>query len=99
MSAHRFSAPALPPEQRGYGPEHRAERRRRIAQLEAEGVGVCCLGGEPIYPGQRLHLDHTDDRTGYRGLACAAHNIAAGARKGAAVANGRRSRTVTTLRW
>lgn len=80
-------------DQRGYGKEHRAARAKAIAELERNGVGICCIGGEPIYPGQRLHLDHTPDRTGYRGLACAAHNVRDGARRGRARQN------ATRLRW
>jgi hypothetical protein len=75
------------PERRGYGKEHRAIRAAAIAELERNGVGICCIGGEPIYPGQALHLDHTPDRTGYRGLACARHNRSDGARRGRARQN------------
>lgn len=69
---------------RGYGYEHRQVRARYLAALERDGVGVCCIGGEPIYPGQALHLDHTPDRQGYRGLACARHNRSDGAKRGRA---------------
>lgn len=76
---------------RGYGTDHRRARRAWLAALEEAGVGVCCIGGEPIYPAQAalprdhpraLVLDHTPDRTGYRGLACALHNRSDGARRG-----------------
>jgi hypothetical protein len=81
------------PDARGYGSEHAKVRAAYMAQLEAAGVGVCCIGGEPIYPwmGSNLHLDHTPDRTGYRGLACARHNRSDGARRG-------RARQTTTAR-
>lgn len=80
---------------RGYGPDHTATRRQLIAQLEHDGIGTCCIGGEPIYPsmGRNLHLDHTPDRTGYRGLACARHNMQDGARRG------RARQTASRLRW
>lgn len=81
------------PEKRGYGAEHRKARAAAIAQLERAGVGICCIGGEPIYPGQSLHLDHTPDRTAYRGLACARHNRSDGAKRGRARQN------VTRLKW
>lgn len=81
------------PAQRGYGKEHRAARAAAIAQLERNGVGICCIGGEPIYPGQKLHLDHTPDRQSYRGLACAKHNVRDGAKRGRARQN------VSRLRW
>jgi hypothetical protein len=74
-------------DKRGYGNEHRKARAAAIAQLERAGVGICCIGGEPIYPGQALHLDHTPDRTGYRGLACARHNRSDGAKRGRARQN------------
>lgn len=80
------------PSARGYDAAHRRARAAAIRQLERDGVGTCCLGGEPIYPGQALHLDHTPDRTAYRGLACAAHNKQDGARRG------RARQTVTALR-
>ncbi len=81
------------PSSRGYGAEHRRARAAAIAQLERAGVGICCIGGEPIYPGQALHLDHTPDRSGYRGLACARHNRSDGAKRG------RARQDVTRLRW
>lgn len=78
---------------RGYGAEHRKARAAALAQLDRDGVGICCIGGEPIYPGQNLHLDHTPDRQSYRGLACAAHNRSDGARRGRARQNS------SPLRW
>lgn len=71
---------------RGYGAEHAKARAAYMAQLERDGAGICCIGGEPIYPwmGRSLHLDHTPDRQSYRGLACARHNRSDGARRGRA---------------
>ena len=77
-------------------------RATLMADLERAGVGVCCLGGEPIYPWQEVHLDHTADRRGYRGLACAKHNLEDGARRGRArQSSNRRGQTsdVTRLVW
>lgn len=76
-------------DRRGYGTEHRKARAAAIAELERSGIGRCCIGGEPIYPHQAsaLHLDHTPDRTAYRGLACARHNRSDGARRGRARQN------------
>ncbi len=79
--------------QRGYGKEHNAERKAALDALARAGSGICCIGGEPIYPGQALHLDHTPDRTAYRGLACARHNRVDGARRG------RARQTSSPLRW
>jgi hypothetical protein len=80
---------------RGYGSDHTKARAVYMAQLQRDGVGVCCIGGEPIYPwmGRSLHLDHTPDRTGYRGLACATHNRQDGAKRG------RARQTASRLRW
>lgn len=98
-----FTRPKASATARGYGKEHQAERARRLAELERNGVGVCCIGGEPIYPGQRLHLDHDPTRSGYRGLACAKHNVTDGARRGALIANAQRKRErlirATPYRW
>lgn len=86
-----WSKPKASSTARGYGAEHKAARAAWLAALDSAGVGVCCIGGEPIYPGQRLHLDHLPDRSGYRGLACARHNLVDGARRG-------RARQTTTAR-
>lgn len=88
-----FAKPRASTTARGYGSAHAKARRAALDALERAGVGVCCIGGEPIYPGQRLHLDHTPDRTGYRGLACARHNRHDGA------VRGRARQTATRLRW
>lgn len=84
-----------PTDTRGYGAEHRKARAAALAELEQMGVGVCCIGGEPIYPwmGPRLHLDHTPDRSTYRGLACARHNRSDGAKRG------RARQTTSRLPW
>lgn len=63
---------------RGYGTEH----RRLRAKLAPKAVGKRCVRcGQPIRPGQPIDLDHTDDRTGYRGMAHAKCNRTAGAIK------------------
>jgi len=43
---------------------------------------ACVRCGRVMLPGEALDLDHTDDRGGYLGMAHAACNRAAGARKG-----------------
>lgn len=71
-----------------YGRAHRAIRRR----LAADTVGTPCVRcGVLIVPGDELDLDHTDDGRGYLGMAHAACNRAAGARKGNAL-RGQRKR-------
>lgn len=85
LSPNRFlRMPKASKAVRGYGAEHRAARSSALAALTAAGEGVCCIGGEPIYPGDDLHLDHTPDRKAYRGLACAHHNRLDGAQRGRA---------------
>ncbi|TBL44256.1 hypothetical protein EYA84_02100 [Verrucosispora sp. SN26_14.1] len=58
-------------QQRGYGPEHEAERRRWQPDVEAGRVDchatTCVMPSRRIQPGQDWDLDHTDDRRGYRG--------------------------------
>jgi hypothetical protein len=66
---------------RGYGTEHQRERRR-WARVVAQGIACCCLCGHPILPGTPWHLDHTPDRSGYRGVAHAVCNLSDGARRG-----------------
>lgn len=41
----------------------------------------CHFCGKPMLPGQTLDLDHTDDRTSYRGMSHSHCNRADGARK------------------
>ena len=90
-----FAKTGLTTTQQGYGAEHQRARAKAMARLKRDGVGVCCIGGEPIYPemGRQLHLDHTPDRQGYRGLACAEHNVRDGAKRG------RARQDTTQLTW
>jgi hypothetical protein len=81
----------LPPSYRGLGPAHRA-LRARFGPIVRAGAAVCCLCGEVIEPGQAWDLDHTPDRTGYRGVAHATCNRSDGGRRGNAKRGVRRSR-------
>lgn len=65
---------------RGYGTEHQRERRHWQALVD-EGDVDCCLCGYLIAPGEPWHLDHTPDRTDYRGAAHAVCNIRDGGRR------------------
>jgi hypothetical protein len=57
--------------QRGYGSRHQALRRALLPRA----IGTPCVRcGEPMLADQPLDLDHTDDRTGYRGFAHAECN-------------------------
>lgn len=63
---------------RGYGWEHQKVRDEAMRTL----IGTPCTRcGEPVLAGQALALDHTDDRTGYLGLAHRHCNNVAGSRK------------------
>lgn len=66
---------------RGYGAGHRAVRAQWRPIVEA-GQATCCLCGQGIAPNARWHLDHTPDRTGYRGAAHASCNVKDGAQRG-----------------
>ena len=64
--------------QRGYGAAHQSLR----ATLAPAATGmVCHLCGDIMRAGQRLALDHTPDRTGYRGMTHESCNARDGARR------------------
>jgi hypothetical protein len=87
-----FAPHAAPPDARGYGAEHRAERAR-VGEIVAAGAAVCSICSRPIRPGAAWHLDHAPDRQSYRGAAHASCNAKDGARRGArAAAKARRAR-------
>lgn len=64
---------------RGYGAEH---RRIRAALLPTMPGQPCTRCGITLRQGDDVHLDHTEDRTGYLGWACARCNTSAGGVKG-----------------
>jgi hypothetical protein len=66
---------------RGYGAVHEAEWRRWKPLVEA-GEAVCVRCGLLILPGTAWHLDHTDDKLGFRGVSHARCNVKAAARLG-----------------
>lgn len=68
---------------RGYGTAHQRARRNALAAFQPGDPCTRC--GLPMWKRTGLELDHTDDRTGYLGLAHATCNRRAGADK----ANGR----------
>ncbi|MFJ9114470.1 endonuclease domain-containing protein [Streptomyces sp. NPDC102394] len=75
----------------GYGYSHQALRRALLPDAYGKPCPHC---GKPMLRGQSLDLDHTPDRSGYRGMAHASCNRADGARRG----NARRKRRWTTTR-
>lgn len=68
--------------QRGYGPAHRKARAKWKARIAQDGGTQCCICGYWVDPDEQWHLDHTEDRTGYRGVAHARCNIRDGAKRG-----------------
>ncbi len=52
-------------QERGYGTDH--ERTRAALLPDAYGQ-PCRYCGQRMWPHQNLVLDHTEDRTGYRGI-------------------------------
>jgi hypothetical protein len=64
--------------ERGYGAGHQRERKKWRAIVDA-GNAHCCLCGTWLPPGAPFDLDHTPDRTGYRGAACPSCNRSDGA--------------------
>ena len=74
--------------QRGYGPRHK-RARAEAKKVVDRGEAYCCRCGRWIDPSLRdarglemWELDHTDDRSGYRGPAHRSCNRRAGAIKG-----------------
>lgn len=64
---------------RGYGTAHQKLR----AELLPLAYGARChFCGDLMQEGDDLHLDHTEDRSGYRGITHSACNIADGSRRG-----------------
>lgn len=75
--------------QRGYGKDHVALR----ATLLPLAYGTpCALCGDVMNEGEELHLDHTEDRSDYRGMTHAACNVLDGALRGGQAAREKRLR-------
>jgi hypothetical protein len=68
---------------------HKTLRKRLLADLARRPGQPCARCGLPMWPGQLLDLDHTDDRTGYLGLSHRSCNRRDGQRKTTAILNGR----------
>lgn len=67
--------------QRGYGRAHQLERERRLTRWHPGDP--CARCGQPMWgPADRIHLGHTEDRTGYTGLEHSDCNTREGARRG-----------------
>jgi hypothetical protein len=79
--------------ERGYGAEHERLRAEWQKVVDA-GAAECARCGDPLPPGSKWDLGHTDDRTGYNGPECIPCNRGNGGRNGAAVTNAKRAMTV-----
>jgi hypothetical protein len=63
-----------------YGLAHQRLRKRVERDVALGGV-LCARCGGPIGPGQKWHLDHTDDGSGYLGAAHEGCNVSASNRR------------------
>jgi len=63
---------------RTYGSRHINLKKRLLADLQRRPGQPCPRCGQPMWPGQNLHLDHDDNSDGYNGLAHASCNLRAG---------------------
>jgi hypothetical protein len=85
-----------------YGGAHKQLRKRLLAALQRDPGQPCPRCGYPMWPGQRLHLDHSDDGVGWLGLSHARCNERAGQRKTSAINRARnayRRRGAQTAPW
>jgi hypothetical protein len=81
---YSWTAPKRSSTARGYGPEHRKLREKLLPEAYGKPCPLC---GFIMDESEPLHLDHTDDRTGYRGMVHASCNIRDGAKRGAKAVN------------
>lgn len=65
---------------RGYGSDHQRERERIQQRIDA-GESVHCWSCGVRLQGRAWHLDHNDDRNGYRGPRCVTCNTSDGGKK------------------
>jgi hypothetical protein len=61
-----------------------------MATIDAAVGSPCVLCGGVMDDPARMHLDHTEDRAGYRGFAHDRCNVVDGARRGGAVVRTRK---------
>lgn len=72
-------SPARVARRKDYGTAHRKLREELLPQAVGQPCQHC---GVTMQASDDLHLDHTEDRTGYRGIVHAACNRLDGARRG-----------------
>lgn len=81
----------------GWGNEHQKLRKLLLPQAYGQRCARC---GLPMLPGQELHLDHNDSRTGWLGFSHAACNIKAAAKKARAIQIMAKERAIKPVhRW
>jgi hypothetical protein len=74
--------PRAPKGERGYGYQHQKLKKQLLPAAYGKPCARC---GLPMLKGQKLHLDHNDDRTGYLGFSHERCNLRAAARKARAI--------------
>ena len=82
----------------GWGWAHQKLRKALLPQAYGQPCARC---GLPMLRGQELHLDHSDDRTGWLGFSHAKCNLRAAAKKARRIqlARGRVVRRTDADRW
>jgi hypothetical protein len=93
-----WAKPKAPKGDRGY--DYQYQKLRKALLPSAYGT-PCVRCGEPMLPGQKLHLDHDDyDRRILRGFAHADCNIRAAAKKARAIQLAAKQRAIKPVhRW
>ena len=83
MGSHTRARATGSTTQRGYGWTHQQTRRHALEDLRRHDGQPCPRCSKPMWHthAKQLDLDHTEDRTGYRGLAHATCNRRAGQAK------------------
>jgi hypothetical protein len=88
----------------GWGSKHQKLRAALLPQAYGQPCARC---GHPMLPGQILHLDHTDDRTGWLGFSHGSRchicgkrcNLTAAAKKARRIQLYGKRRTKPVHRW
>lgn len=82
---------------RGYGYEHQRMRRALLPSMPGSSCTRC---GKTLREGDKVDLDHNDDRTGYLGFSHASCNRSAGGRKAHQMAQaGSGAPSLPVARW
>lgn len=90
-SITNFTPSTEPASARGYGRAHRQLREQWRRKIKAGACPPCSRCGRPIFPSEAFHLDHEENREGWRGPAHSSCNVKAGAKKGNRIAARRKA--------